>query len=43
MVQDIPGETPKIWKDVASNLGVINSNYGYLIWSNDNWSCYRTI
>lgn len=43
MVQDIPGETPKIWKDVASNLGVINSNYGYLIWSNDNWSQYDNV
>ena len=25
-VQDIPGETPSIWKSVASNLGIINSN-----------------
>ena len=43
MVQDIPGETPKIWKEVASNLGVINSNYGYIIWSNDNWSQYDNV
>ena len=37
MVQDIPGETPAIWKSVASNLGVINSNYGYLAYSGDNY------
>ena len=43
MVQDIPGETPKIWKEVASNLGVINSNYGFIIWSNDNWSQYDNV
>ena len=43
MVQDIPGETPKIWKEVASNLGVINSNYGFIIWSYDNWSQYDNV
>jgi len=43
MVQDIPGETPAIWKSVASNLGVINSNYGYLTYSSDNWSQYNEV
>ena len=43
MVQDIPGETPKIWKEVSSNLGVINSNYGFLIWSEQNWSQYENV
>ena len=42
-VQDIPGDTPQIWKDVASNLGVINSNYGYLIFSEDNVSQYQNV
>ena len=42
-MQDIPGETPAIWKQVASNLGVINSNYGYLIWSSDNHSQYDNV
>ena len=42
-VNDIPGDTPQIWKDVASNLGVINSNYGYLIWSDDNISQYQNV
>ena len=42
-VNDIPGETPEIWKQVASNLGVINSNYGYLIWSADNHSQYDNV
>lgn len=35
-VDDIPGKTPKIWEDVASKSGLINSNYGWCIWSLDN-------
>tara|TARA_R110002012_G_scaffold23864_2_gene80451 strand:+ start:3980 stop:4618 length:639 start_codon:yes stop_codon:yes gene_type:complete len=35
-VDDIPGETPAIWKQVASNRGKINSNYGWCIYSGDN-------
>ncbi len=42
-VQDIPGETPTIWKSVASNLGVINSNYGFLVYHNDNWNQYENV
>ena len=42
-VQDIPGETPKIWKQVASNIGVINSNYGYLVYSNDQWNQFDNV
>ena len=42
-VQDIPGETPTIWKSVASNLGVINSNYGFLVYHNDNWKQYENV
>ncbi len=42
-VQDIPGETPAIWKSVASNIGVINSNYGYLVYSNDQWNQYDNV
>ena len=42
-VQDIPGETPAIWKSVASNLGIINSNYGWLTYSNDNWNQYNNV
>ena len=42
-VQDIPGETPAIWKSVASNLGIINSNYGWLTYSNDNWNQYSNV
>lgn len=29
-VADIPGGPPKIWQQIASNKGEINSNYGYL-------------
>ena len=42
-VQDIPGDTPAIWKSVASNLGVINSNYGFLAYSGDNWNQYENV
>lgn len=39
-VKDIPGKVPAIWEAVADNKGRINSNYGYLIWSPDNYSQY---
>ncbi len=38
-VFDIP-DTPKIWKQVATSEGKINSNYGYLIFSKDNKNQY---
>ena len=31
-VDDIPGETPQIWKDISSDEGKINSNYGWCIY-----------
>lgn len=44
-VYDIPGTVPLIWKQVGSQtgerLGMINSNYGYLIWSKENGSQYE--
>ena len=40
-VDDIPGETPDIWKKVASKKGEINSNYGYLIYSKENGEQYK--
>lgn len=39
-VYDIPGGTPAIWKMCATPSGEINSNYGFLIWSKDNFSQY---
>jgi len=43
-VDDMPGETPAIWKQVAatkgSSKGEINSNYGYLIFSEENGRQY---
>jgi thymidylate synthase len=35
-VDDIPGGAPRIWKQIASNQGLINSNYGYLFFSEEN-------
>jgi thymidylate synthase len=40
-VNDIPGRVPKIWQMVASKDGKINSNYGYLIWSDQNFNQYQ--
>lgn len=42
-VSDIPGKTPAIWESVASTHGTINSNYGYLIYSEANHGQYRAV
>ena len=42
-VNDIPGGAPKIWEQVASKNGRINSNYGYLIYSTGNHSQYKNV
>lgn len=39
-VNDIPGGTPAIWKQVADEHGFINSNYGWAVMSKDNHSQY---
>ena len=35
-VNDIPGGPPQIWKQVADKNGMINSNYGWCIFSREN-------
>lgn len=40
-VYDIPGEIPQIWKQVSDKDGLINSNYGWCIFSNDNYNQYN--
>jgi len=40
-ISDIPGTVPKIWKDVASKGGLINSNYGWCVWSESNGYQYN--
>lgn len=35
-VNDIPPPVPQIWQAVASKDGLINSNYGWCIWSEEN-------
>jgi thymidylate synthase len=42
-VDDIPGVVPKIWKDVSSRDGKINSNYGYLMFSSENFCQYENV
>lgn len=39
-VNDIEAPVPAIWQQVATESGDINSNYGWCIWSDDNWSQY---
>ena len=40
-VNDIPGGAPTIWKQVATSLGYINSNYGWCIFGEDNGKQYE--
>ena len=42
-VNDIPGGPPAIWKQVSDPDGFINSNYGWCIWSDDNWCQYQNV
>lgn len=42
-VNDIPGETPQIWKSIASTEGMINSNYGWCIYSAENGNQYTHV
>lgn len=42
-VKDIPGGPPKIWQEVASREGKINSNYGWAIYSRDNGNQYENV
>lgn len=35
-VNDIPGKTPAIWEQVSDKDGMINSNYGWCIFSSEN-------
>lgn len=42
-VFDIPGGPPKIWERVADSHGHINSNYGYLLFSEDNGHQYQNV
>lgn len=42
-VADIPGGPPKIWQQVASKDGEINSNYGWCIYSEANHKQYWSV
>ena len=42
-VNDIPGGPPAIWKQVATEDGYINSNYGWCIFSEENYSQYVNV
>jgi thymidylate synthase len=42
-VDDIPGITPAIWKQVADRGGKINSNYGWAIYHKDNHLQYANV
>jgi len=42
-VCDIPGKTPEIWNQISSTEGKINSNYGYLVFSEENYNQYKSV
>jgi thymidylate synthase len=42
-VNDIPGKTPPIWEQISNVHGIINSNYGYLIYSEANGNQYERV
>ena len=42
-VRDIPGGAPKIWEQVSNINGMINSNYGWCIYSNENGNQYLNV
>jgi thymidylate synthase len=42
-VKDIPEGPPHIWEKVSSSAGMINSNYGWMIWSPENGSQYDNV
>jgi thymidylate synthase len=42
-VNDIRGNTPKIWQEVSDKDGFINSNYGYLIFSQENYNQFDRV
>lgn len=39
-INDIPPPVPEIWKKVATKEGLINSNYGWCTWSEENFFQY---
>ena len=42
-VGDIPGDTPAIWNQISDSYGMVNSNYGYLIYSERNGYQYKNV
>lgn len=42
-VYDIEGKTPPIWKAHATPEGLINSNYGYLVFDEGNHNQYQSV
>lgn len=42
-VDDIPGTTPAIWKQIADKNGMINSNYGWCVYSEENGNQFENV
>ena len=42
-VNDIPGGPPAIWQQVADKNGMINSNYGWCVYSNNNGNQFTKV
>lgn len=41
-VNDIPGGAPTMWSACATEEGIINSNYGWMIYSDENYNQYQS-
>lgn len=42
-VDDIPGVTPAIWNQIADKNGMINSNYGWCVYSEENGNQFKHV
>ena len=42
-INDMPGNPPKEWVRAGDANGLINSNYGWAIWSDENFSQYEHV
>ena len=42
-IKDLPGKIPKIWTKIADSNGKINSNYGWCIFSSENFYQFNKV
>jgi thymidylate synthase len=42
-VEDLPAPVPEIWTKISDKNGMINSNYGWMIFSSENYNQYHRV